>query len=93
MNYNFIGRLETFKDDLKLLAFKLNVPTDIINLDFDQINHHAGRSETATADWTTADWFKNISCHKMKIVYKLYEEDYKAFSYDIPQWLSNKIIC
>ena len=29
----------------------------------------------------------------MKIIFKLYENDFKAFNYDIPIWLKNKIKC
>ena len=45
---------------------------------------------------STEEWFNNVPCKIMKIIYlryNLYLKDYKAFNYEIPLWLKNKIKC
>ena len=65
-----------------------------MQVDFERINHHSGQNfKSETAQKTTEEWFQNIPCDVMKTIFKLYEKDFKAFNYDIPIWLKNKIKC
>ena len=66
-----------------------------MQVDFERINHHSGQNfkSSETTPKTTEEWFQNIPCDVMKIIFKLYENDFKAFNYDIPIWLKNKIKC
>ena len=68
---------------------------EALEVDFQRINGHSGQNfkSPGSIQKTTEEWFQNIPCRKMKTLFKLYENDYKAFNYDIPIWLKNKINC
>ena len=68
MNYNFIGHLETFDDDLSTLMNKLNPQVSTAQINFDNVNRHtAAKNRAITGDEslkskTTVDWFANVPC-------------------------------
>ena len=85
MHYNFIGHQEDFEEDVTSLLKILTNKSDYNDEHFGPRNNYSKDS--------TKDWYDDVSCEVMKIIYKLYKDDYVAFSYLVPDWLLKKIKC
>ena len=85
MHYNFIGHQEDFEEDVTSLL-------KILTNQSDYNDEHFGPRNNYSKD-TTKDWYDDIPCDVMKIIYKLYKDDYVAFSYPVPDWLLEKVKC
>ena len=83
MNYNFVGHQEDFEEDANSL---LKILTKTSNYE----NEHFGPKSNYTKD-STKDWYEDIPCNVMKRIFDLYKDDYTAFNYPVPDWLSDKI--
>lgn len=84
MNYDFIGKLETFKYDMVLLFDKRNLKDRIslrktLNL---KINEQLN-----TIDNRTATYFAMISKEKKMQLYEIYKLDFLLFGYSPDQYL------
>ena len=86
--------MESWPSCVLIGSFEIRLK-ETLQVDFERINHHSGQNfkSSETTPKTTEEWFQNIPCDVMKIIFKLYENDFKAFNYDIPIWLKNKIKC
>ena len=85
MHYNFIGHQEDFQDDVTSL---LNIFTN--NTASNYVDEHFG-PRNVYAKESTEDWYNDIPCDVMKIIFNLYKDDYTAFNYSIPSWLLDKV--
>ena len=85
MHYNFIGHQEDFEEDVTSLLKILTNKSDYNDEHFGPRNNYSKDS--------TKDWYDDVSCDVMKIIYKSYKDDYAAFSYPVPDWLLEKVKC
>ena len=85
MHYNFIGHQEDFEEDVTSLL-------KILTNQSDYNDEHFGPRNNYSKD-STKDWYEDVPCDVMKIIYNLYKDDYAAFGYPVPGWLSDKINC
>jgi len=85
MHYNFIGHQEDFQEDVTSLL-------KILTNQSDYQDEHFGPRNSYSKD-STEDWYEDIPCDVMKIIFHLYKADYTAFSYSIPDWLLEKNKC
>ena len=85
MHYNFIGHQEDFQDDVTSLLKTLTN-----NTASNYVDEHFGPRNVYSKE-STEDWYNDIPCDVMRIIFNVYKDDYTAFNYPIPSWLLEKV--
>ena len=86
VNFDFIGHSNHFDDDIINLYQRLNVTPD--KLDFAAANKHAAKYNTLLGvEKSTKEYFRPISPETKQRLLQIYQPDYKALSFPLPEWL------
>jgi len=83
LNYSYIGKMETFQQDVKFIANKVGVPDEQIHLD---LTEH--QSSISTQDLTT-ELFSQLDPKLVENLYQYYFYDFKMFNYKIKDVIKN----
>ena len=77
INYQVIGKAETFADDVKYIVLKQNL-TSLIPLEDTKKINHATFSEAKKTDYMA-----QLNINQIKGLYTYYQRDFELFDYDI----------
>ena len=83
VQFDVIGRMETFNEDVKYIFLKNNIKKDL-PLAQATADKNSAKSITVT---TTKEYFKQLSKEKINDLYQFYHMDFELFGYDTKPYL------
>ena len=88
INYQVIGKVETFADDVKYIVVKQNL-THLIPVNVTSLKTHASK-ETARKS-KTITYFQQLTNNQIRSLYQFYKPDFELFDYKANEYLSLNI--
>jgi len=87
VDFDFIGHLSHFNDDVVHFIDKLKVSRDILPESYEAVNAHSAAHNSYLEVKPTEEYFSVIpKAHKRQLL-KIYKNDYDALSFPVPGWL------
>ena len=88
IEYDVIGRMETFNDDVKYIFQKNHLEKDL-PLSMVTVSKNAAKLKTSNV---TAEYFSQLSKDQITDLYKYYRLDFELFGYDVSSYISNNTL-
>ena len=85
IEYDVIGRVETFKEDVKYIVIKSNLQ-NVLPLEKSAV---AMNSKKTLSTYSTHDYFSQLSKEEIENLYKFYQLDFELFGYDVTSYFKN----
>ena len=87
VDFDFIGHLNHFNDDVVHFIDKLKVSRDILPESYEAVNVHSAAHNSYLEVKPTEEYFSAIpKAHKRQLL-RIYKNDYDALSFPLPGWL------
>ena len=83
VEYDVIGKMETFREDLKYIVMKKNLQK-VLPLEEVSLIRNSAKS---ISNETTKAYFSQISKEKIAKLYEYYNLDFELFAYDVTSYL------
>ena len=87
VDFDFIGHLNHFNDDVLHFIDKLKVSRDILPESYETVNAHSAAHNSYLEVKSTEEYFCNIPKAQKRQLLKVYKNDYDALSLPVPDWL------
>ena len=75
-------------EDIPIFMQKLNVSLDVLPDSYDSVNPHSAKLNELLGDRTTEEYFQNVTAQQKRILRQIYNADYQALSFEMPEWLN-----
>ena len=75
-------------EDILVFMEKLNVSSDVLPDSYDSVNQHSARLNQLVGNRTTEEYFENVTTEQKRILRQIYDADYQALSFEVPEWLN-----
>ena len=85
IEYDVIGRIETFREDVQYIVVKNNLQ-NVLPLEKSAV---AMNSKKTVSTYSTHDYLSQLSKAKIDSLYKFYQLDFELFGYDVTSYFKN----